>query len=519
MLKSIQQQINQPDKQLITTRLYNLLNTKPIQQQSDDSTLYNGSCHCKAITYKFYLTTSQHNITICNCSMCNKKQYRHIVVDPTQFELITGSLLDLSIYTFNTHQAIHTSCKYCNIHMFYVAKSDPNSIDINGYCVDNIDINKFKIHHFDGNNWDKAYSDSGELANFTNNNDNNNINHIISNNNTSTSNDNNQLLPIVSLHQFVNSINDTLSFDSSANDYKSHTVSIIKPISRSNNDAQYASNFDIKRIITRDISKRFTEALQMTKTTIDYDKAKLQHDNYVLNLQQIAKQHSNNAIEFIHISGTDEYADCCFTEDVCTVVYGYAIFANMNAATRQGEQYALKYLLSKQYKYNTLNIIEMNDKNAYFDGGDIMLTNKHLFVGLSKRTNIHALNQFKRIVQQYNILIDVIGINVIEGLHLKSVISVLDNDLLVVADNACGQHIINEINKVTNSTYKFILVPDMISSNVLRLYNTVVIQSAYCQSEYILRKACYERSLLVYAVDMSELVKADGALTCCSILC
>ena len=68
---------------------------------------------------RFRVTTDLDRVTYCNCSICTKKGILHLIVAPTQFELISGKD-DLTTYTFNTGVARHTFCKHCGIHPFYV---------------------------------------------------------------------------------------------------------------------------------------------------------------------------------------------------------------------------------------------------------------------------------------------------------------------------------------------------------------------------------------------------------------
>jgi hypothetical protein len=84
-----------------------------------------------------------------------KKGFLHLIVPPECFQLISGKD-DLTTYEFNTKTAKHTFCKYCGIHPFYVPRSDPDKIDINVRCLDNIDLAAITPNPFDGKNWETA---------------------------------------------------------------------------------------------------------------------------------------------------------------------------------------------------------------------------------------------------------------------------------------------------------------------------------------------------------------------------
>ena len=96
-----------------------------------------GGCHCGRVRFK--VTADLDRVTYCNCSMCSKKGFLHLIVPPEQFELLSGKD-DLTTYTFNTGVAKHTFCKTCGIHPFYVPRSDPDKIDVNARCLDDVDL-------------------------------------------------------------------------------------------------------------------------------------------------------------------------------------------------------------------------------------------------------------------------------------------------------------------------------------------------------------------------------------------
>jgi hypothetical protein len=112
-----------------------------------------GGCHCGRVRFK--VTADLDRVTYCNCSICSKKGFLHLIVPPEQFELISGED-NLTTYTFNTGVAKHTFCKTCGIHAFYVPRSDPDKIDVNVRCIDDIDLAALTISTFDGKHWEEA---------------------------------------------------------------------------------------------------------------------------------------------------------------------------------------------------------------------------------------------------------------------------------------------------------------------------------------------------------------------------
>lgn len=153
---------------------------------------------------------------------------------------------------------------------------------------------------------------------------------------------------------------------------------------------------------------------------------------------------------------------------------------------------------------------------ATLDGGDVLFTGADLFVGLSRRTNAEALEQMHALLSDSSIHVH--GIHVAGGLHLKSFVTAFDEHTIIVSSGSVGSLIRSYIDACCPNTYTFVEVPDIVSSNVVRVRDLLIIQAGYPSSQVILAELAASRSVRVVALDMSELVKADGALTCCSLL-
>jgi len=114
---------------------------------------FEGGCHCGRV--RFRVTADLATVTECNCSICAKKGFLHVIVPSERFELIAGAD-ELTTYRFNTGTARHTFCRQCGIHAFYVPRSDPDKIDVNARCLDGVDLGALRPHPFDGRNWEDA---------------------------------------------------------------------------------------------------------------------------------------------------------------------------------------------------------------------------------------------------------------------------------------------------------------------------------------------------------------------------
>jgi hypothetical protein len=93
----------------------------------------------------------------CNCSICRKSGFLHLIVPLSKFALLQGEQA-LSTYTFNTGVAQHYFCRHCGIKPFYTPRSNPDGMDVNLNCLDTGPA-QVRVVQFDGQNWE-ANADS-----------------------------------------------------------------------------------------------------------------------------------------------------------------------------------------------------------------------------------------------------------------------------------------------------------------------------------------------------------------------
>jgi dimethylargininase len=105
-------------------------------------------------------------------------------------------------------------------------------------------------------------------------------------------------------------------------------------------------------------------------------------------------------------------------------------------------------------------------------------------------------------------------------LHLKCLITQLNRDTLIACSNEAGQALVKEVKEKSGIDYAVIQVPESVPANILALGSDfAVIQKNFPESGRILTEELMnKRGVRIEALDMSELIKADGALTCCSVL-
>ena len=118
-----------------------------------------GGCHCGAVRFEIDVPP-QVEVLDCNCSMCAKTGFLHLIVPAADFRL-TSDPAALSAYRFNTGTARHLFCATCGIKSFYVPRSNPDGIDVNVRCLDAGTVASVAIAPFDGRHWEQH---AGELA-------------------------------------------------------------------------------------------------------------------------------------------------------------------------------------------------------------------------------------------------------------------------------------------------------------------------------------------------------------------
>lgn len=111
-----------------------------------------GACHCGAVRFTV-LAPADITVEDCNCSMCRKAGYLHLLVPAAHFKLRAGEER-LNTYTFNTAVARHTFCRDCGVKAFYVPRSNPDGYSVNLRCLDTDAFETIKLEAFDGRHWE-----------------------------------------------------------------------------------------------------------------------------------------------------------------------------------------------------------------------------------------------------------------------------------------------------------------------------------------------------------------------------
>jgi hypothetical protein len=119
---------------------------------------YAGGCHCGAVRFEMDATEPLQAVE-CNCSICSRTGYLHLIVPASRFRLLAGAG-ELGTYTFGTAVAKHLFCRQCGIKSYYVPRSNPDGFSVNVRCLDGYPDFAMSIQLFDGRNWEAAAASS-----------------------------------------------------------------------------------------------------------------------------------------------------------------------------------------------------------------------------------------------------------------------------------------------------------------------------------------------------------------------
>jgi dimethylargininase len=247
--------------------------------------------------------------------------------------------------------------------------------------------------------------------------------------------------------------------------------------------------------ITRQISSRFNECeiTHIERTPIDLEIARAQHEEYVRALKSLG-------CDVVELPAEPDLPDSVFVEDTAFILPEVAVITRPGANSRKPETESIIRALAPLKKLVRLN------EPATLDGGDVLVLGKRIFIGLSTRSNREAIDQLNALLAEYGY--SVTGVQLHDCLHLKSAVSrVDDHTLLINKDWLDTRHF---------QDYKLIEVePDeSFAANCLPVGLAIIYPTAFPKTSARLKGAGYK----LVKVDVSELAKAEGAVTCCSLI-
>ena len=247
--------------------------------------------------------------------------------------------------------------------------------------------------------------------------------------------------------------------------------------------------------ITRHISPRFNdcELTHLDRQPIDLELARVQHAQYEAALRELG-------CHVISLPAEADLPDSVFVEDVALVFDEAAIITRPGADSRKPETASIARALSP---YRTLHFIQAP---GTLDGGDVLCVGRRVYVGLSSRSNSAVVEQLQAYLAPYGYT--VAGVQVTGCLHLKSAVTQVAADTVLINRQWIDSRHFEGLKwiEVDNTEPQ--------AANALLIGATAIYPGSYPRT----RQRLAEAGVCVKAVEVSEVIKAEGAVTCCSLV-
>jgi dimethylargininase len=245
--------------------------------------------------------------------------------------------------------------------------------------------------------------------------------------------------------------------------------------------------------LTRALSPRISECelTYVGREPIDAVRAAAQHDAY----ERLLEKHR---CTIVHVDPAPDHPDGVFVEDAAIVVDEVAVITRPGAESRRGETDSVAKVLAR---YRPLFQIEAP---ATIDGGDVLRVGRKVFVGRGQRTNNDGISQLRNCLAPFGY--QVIATAFRGCLHLKSAVTMLDERTLLF--NPEWVDAINGFEMVAVDP------AEPFAANVLRHGAVVIAGAEQPRTNRLLQQRGYNVDTAV----MSELMKAEAGVTCCSVV-
>jgi dimethylargininase len=221
---------------------------------------------------------------------------------------------------------------------------------------------------------------------------------------------------------------------------------------------------------------------------IDLPRALIQHQSYANALEKVGGK-------IFSLPPENLLPDSTFVEDTAFVFGKTAFMCSAKKETRRNEADTVAQVLK-----NHLKIVKLE---SHMDGGDILNTPHAIYIGLSKRSNEKAIQSLSQKIDK-----KIISVPVVKGLHLKSAVSYLGNNVLLIDHE--------KVESGVFKSFKWIEVEEKNSyaANCLSLKNQIIMPTGFPTIREKIRQHGFE----TIELEMSEFEKADGGVTCLSII-
>jgi dimethylargininase len=246
---------------------------------------------------------------------------------------------------------------------------------------------------------------------------------------------------------------------------------------------------------TREVSPAIAECelTHLARQPIDIDAAVRQHESYERCLADLG-------CRVCRLPGGAELPDGVFIEDTAVVLDELAVIARPGAVSRRPETAAVAEVLRH---YRPLVSI---DPPGTLDGGDVLRIGRSIYVGRSSRSNAEGIRQLARHVAPFGY--GVCAVEVTRALHLKSAVTEVAELTLLINGDWVQPEAFPGMDLIAVDP------AEPFGGNALRVGGTVVYPSSFPRTRSVLES----RGIAVRAIDASELAKAEGGVTCCSLI-
>ncbi len=247
--------------------------------------------------------------------------------------------------------------------------------------------------------------------------------------------------------------------------------------------------------LTREVSAGISrcELAYQVREPIDVERARRQHRRYEEGLAALG-------CSVQRLPEAPTLPDAVFVEDTAIVLDEVAVLTRPGAESRRPEVDAVADALRA---YRPLVRIEAP---GTLDGGDALRLDRHVYVGLSHRSNEAAVAQLRDLLGGFGY--QVTGVRVGRCLHLKSAVTRVGEDRLLVNPEWVDADAFGRMSPIEVDS------GEPSAANALLLGGGVIFPSAYPGTIRRLER----QGIRVHAVDVSELAKAEGGVTCCSLI-
>ena len=247
--------------------------------------------------------------------------------------------------------------------------------------------------------------------------------------------------------------------------------------------------------ITRGVSPRFEECelTHIDRTPIDLDIARTQHREYINALAEVGCQ-------IIELPIEADLPDSVFVEDTAFILPEVAVITRPGADSRKPETESIIQALSP---YRALLHITVP---ATVDGGDVLVLGKNIYVGSSTRSNAAAICQIQELLDNYDYTVT--GVKTHGCLHLKTAVTQVDERTLLINPKWVDGYQFKDFNWIE------VDLSEPFAANCLLVNGHIIFPTAFPKT----REKLETRGYKIKAVAMDELAKAEGAVTCCSLI-